>query len=81
SMFAMDPGTAGADEIRDAIGELTNMVGGNFKSILEGSCTLSIPSVIQGEHVNVSNPGCETISRTVFNCGDKPLSVIVQKKG
>ena len=34
------------DEIEDAFGELTNMVGGNFKTLLEGDCRLSVPSVM-----------------------------------
>lgn len=35
-------------DIRDALGELTNMVGGNLKSVLPPGVALSIPSVVAG---------------------------------
>jgi CheY-specific phosphatase CheX len=46
AMFGKPPEQADAEEIRDAIGELTNMVGGNFKTILKGECRLSVPSIV-----------------------------------
>lgn len=40
---------SGSDEdVRDALGELTNMVGGNLKSVLPPGVALSIPSVVAG---------------------------------
>ena len=39
------------DEVRDALGELTNMVGGNIKALLPGPSRLSIPEVASGEKV------------------------------
>lgn len=40
---------ARADEdVRDALGELANMVGGNLKSVLPSGVALSIPSVVAG---------------------------------
>jgi hypothetical protein len=44
-MFGKEPPEADQGEIRDALGELTNMVGGNFKTLLKGDCKLSVPSV------------------------------------
>lgn len=35
-------------DVRDALGELTNMVGGNLKSVLPPGVALSIPSVVAG---------------------------------
>ena len=46
AMFGKRPNEAEPDEIRDALGELTNMVGGNFKTLLEGDCRLSVPNVM-----------------------------------
>lgn len=46
TMFGKSPGDAEPDEIRDALGELTNMVGGNFKTLLKGDCRLSVPKVL-----------------------------------
>ena len=36
------------EDVRDAIGELANMVAGNLKSVLPGGVCLSMPSVIDG---------------------------------
>ena len=52
-------GTAGsnASTVRDALGELTNMIAGNFKakiSNLADSCVLSVPTVITGEDYSMS---------------------------
>lgn len=51
---------SGDDDINDAIGEVTNMIAGNVKSLLSsatGSCSLSIPSIARG-----GNMAVETIS-------------------
>jgi chemotaxis protein CheX len=46
AMFGKSPNQADAGEIRDALGELTNMVGGNYKTLLKGDCKLSVPNVV-----------------------------------
>ncbi len=51
AMFALDAGAVGKDEARDAIGELTNMIGGHVKSMVASPSQLALPSVIPGgEH-------------------------------
>jgi len=46
AMFGKAAAETEPDEIKDAFGELTNMVGGNFKTLLEGDCRLSVPNVV-----------------------------------
>lgn len=46
AMFALGPAAASVGEVRDAVGELTNMVGGNIKTLLKGDCRLSLPAVV-----------------------------------
>ena len=46
AMFGKEPGETEPDEIKDALCELTNMVGGNFKTLLKGECRLSVPNVM-----------------------------------
>ncbi len=46
AMFGKTPAETEPEEINDAFGELTNMVGGNFKTLLEGDCRLSVPNVV-----------------------------------
>jgi chemotaxis protein CheX len=46
---ASSPSTA-----RDAIGELCNMVAGNFKAKISTHCMLSVPTVISGESYSLN---------------------------
>jgi chemotaxis protein CheX len=46
AMFGKLPKDANPEEIRDALGELANMVGGNFKTALKGDCRLSVPTAV-----------------------------------
>lgn len=36
------------DDVRDAMGEVTNMIAGNLKSLLPSGTALSMPSVVEG---------------------------------
>lgn len=45
AMFGMAQDEVSCEEVRDAVGELINVVGGNIKSILPGPTELSLPSV------------------------------------
>lgn len=50
-------GAAGEQDVLDVVAELTNMITGNLKSTLCDmgyNCTLSIPSVMQGDEISVS---------------------------
>lgn len=44
-MFAMETGELEEMDLRDALGEVANMIGGNVKGILCGEYTLSLPRV------------------------------------
>ncbi|MBF0492229.1 MAG: chemotaxis protein CheX [Deltaproteobacteria bacterium] len=74
AMFASAPGSATEDEVRDVLGELTNMVSGSFKSMLEGNCQLSLPSVLQG---NVVIPRTEQICHLMFETQKETFEVTV----
>lgn len=47
AMFGRSPAEIGEEEIRDSLGEMTNMVGGNVKSLLPAPSHLSLPRVVQ----------------------------------
>lgn len=79
AMFAADPGSLSADEVGDALGELTNMVGGNVKSLLPAPSKLSIPSVAAGEAITVRVPGAVLVDRVVLACAAGPVSISVWK--
>lgn len=48
-MIGVEQPTALNDDVRDALGELANMVGGNLKSVLPGGVGLSLPTVVWGQ--------------------------------
>jgi chemotaxis protein CheX len=79
AMFAADPGSLSDDEVCDALGELTNMVGGNIKSLLPAPSKLSIPSVAGGASYTVRVPGAVLLERVALVCAAGPLLISVWK--
>ncbi|MCW2600096.1 MAG: Uncharacterized protein JWM02_1925 [Frankiales bacterium] len=79
AMFAADPGSLAAEEISDALGELTNMIGGNIKSLLPAPSTLSIPSVATGDTYTVRVPGAVVIEHVALACGAGDLHISIWK--
>jgi chemotaxis protein CheX len=79
AMFAADPGTLSEDEVGDALGELTNMVGGNVKSLLPAPSSLSVPSIAVGSSCSVRVPGAVLLDRVVLVCAPGPLHISVWK--
>ncbi len=57
-MLGVDPDKVGS-ELADAMGEICNMVAGNFKNKISGlsdGCLLSTPTVITGSDYNLHSP-------------------------
>lgn len=79
AMFAADPGTLSPDEVSDALGELTNMVGGNVKSLLPAPSSLSVPSIAVGQSCSVRVPVAVLLDRVVLVCAPGPLHISVWK--
>lgn len=77
TMFGSGAGPAGDEEVRDALGEMANMVGGNFKSRLEPPVSLSLPAVTEGTAYRTFIPGSRLIAREDFACDGETLSVAV----
>ena len=77
AMFAADPGSLSSDEISDALGELTNMVGGNVKSRLPAPSRLSVPTIAVGEPGSVRIPGAVLLDRVVLLSDPGPLHISI----
>lgn len=74
TMFATDVDCLSEEEIRDAVGEIVNMVGGNLKGIVEGESSLSLPCV--GEASGETPFGSDFTGITVAHrCQGDPLIV------
>ena len=79
AMFGADPGSLSPDEVCDALGELTNMIGGNIKSLLPAPSTLSVPSVAEGDSYTVRVPGAVRVEHVLLACASGPLTVSIWK--
>jgi chemotaxis protein CheX len=77
AMFGMSVEELSKEEIDDALGEITNMTGGGIKSMLEGSCKLSLPTVIEGVGFTVKSPGAELSTELTFAAGGSWMVVRV----
>jgi chemotaxis protein CheX len=63
------------DDVRDAMGELANMIAGNLKPLLPHGVCLSMPSVVEGTDYLLSIcKGC-SVSRLAFDSAFGPFWV------
>ncbi len=60
--------TAMDDDVRDAMGELANIVGGNLKPLLPQGVELSMPSVVEGSNYSLRLCGENSFLRLPFVC-------------
>lgn len=74
TMFGVAPRLAGAAEIRDAMGELVNMTGGNVKALLPAVSTLALPTVEEHRGSAVL-PNADVVTQIGFTCEGRPLVV------
>lgn len=80
TMFGMDASQASVSDTRDAIGELTNMTGGNVKALLPEPCRLSLPTVSEGAEVTSHVHGGTNITTVAFECRGTPLVIRLHQK-
>jgi chemotaxis protein CheX len=73
--LSMDPPEAVTDEVRDVLGELANMIGGNIKSAVAAGLSLSMPSVTDGSDYGLRVYGSEVQDRLAFDSDDGPFWV------
>jgi chemotaxis protein CheX len=55
-------------DVRDALGEIANIVAGNVKALLPEPCHLSLPAVALGSDDTVSVPGTSPVASVPFTC-------------
>jgi chemotaxis protein CheX len=77
SMFGDSPDVAGPEQIQDALGELANITGGNFKSLLPEPCSLSLPKYGPAVLESIRSEGLDLLSQVGFLCDGYPFLVSV----
>ena len=75
--LSMDPPDTLDDVVRDVLGELANMIGGNLKCVLTPGIRLSMPSVVDGSDYSVRVVGAEVRERLAFQCAEGPFWITV----
>lgn len=65
------------DNVRDVLGELSNMIAGNLKSAMAPDAVLSMPEVIDGTDVSLRMYGSTAFTRQAFECEAGVFSVCV----
>jgi chemotaxis protein CheX len=74
--LSMDPPDTVDDMVRDVLGELANVIGGNLKCVLTQGIRLSMPSVVDGDY-SLRVCGVEFRERLSFQCAEGPFWVTV----
>jgi len=74
-MFHLTEKPPTLEDMQDAVGELTNMLGGNIKALYSGESHLSLPMVIEGSGYSVRVPSTHVLSRVEFMCEGYPAAV------
>jgi chemotaxis protein CheX len=73
-MFQVES-TPDLDDVRDALGEFANMLGGNVKALLPSPSQISLPAVAVGSDYELSVVGTSEVASVSFDCDGQPLSV------
>ena len=79
AMFDLPAEKLDDEDVADALGELTNMIGGNIKSLIPGPSRLSMPAVTVGDAPTVPMPRAVLLSTVSLVCEGLPLTVSVWK--
>jgi chemotaxis protein CheX len=81
-LLGVEAGGLSPNDIRDAAGELANMVGGSVKALLAPTSGLSLPSVVMGQNYEFSFPQGKVIQQASFTHDSGCLLIsVVQKDG
>jgi chemotaxis protein CheX len=65
-LMSIEPPTSVNDDVRDALGELANMIAGNLKAVLPFGVAISMPSVVEGNDYSLRVCGGNDVSRMTF---------------
>ncbi len=60
-------GPLSTDDVRDALGEIANMLGGNLKAILPPGVGISMPSVVAGSDFTLRGCGGRMLTRVTLD--------------
>jgi chemotaxis protein CheX len=74
-MFRSQPDQVTTGDARDALAELTNMIGGNLKALLPAPSRIGLPTVTKGNSARLRVCGDRILNQLVLRCQGQPVSV------
>lgn len=81
TMFEADAAAITTDELRDGLGELVNVLGGNLKALLAFPAQLSLPTVLTGGDDELSITGSTLVHAVWFDCeGETIIASVVEHR-
>jgi chemotaxis protein CheX len=75
--LSIDPPETVDDVVRDVLGEVANMIGGNLKCVLARGIRLSMPSVVDGTNYSVRVCGAQLREQLAFQSAEGPFWVTI----
>lgn len=79
TMYGLDEAEVVDKQVQDVIGEITNVLAGNIKSILPAPCSISLPCVAITDF-NLHHPGSEMLTAVNFDCEGLAFLVVMHYK-
>ncbi len=81
-LMSIEPPTSVNDDVRDALGELANMIAGNLKAVLPAGVAISMPSVVEGTDYSLRICGGNDVSRMTFSSevGDFRITLVEMRQ-
>ncbi len=80
-ILSTDPSDTVDDDVRDALGELANVIGGNMKCGMSTSAHLSMPTVVEGADYNIRVFRTRARERLTFQSSEGYFSVTIVVAG
>ncbi len=77
--LSMEPPAQVDDDVRDVLGELGNMIGGNLKCVLTSGIRISMPSVTDGDDQRLRICGSQVHDRLALQCAEGPFWITILK--
>jgi chemotaxis protein CheX len=80
AMFGLPARELQGEEIRDALGEMTNVIGGNVKTLLPEGCRISVPTVIRGRSYEIAFPQTRILGQLTYQSEERLLRVTLREQ-
>jgi len=79
TIYGLDQSDVNDQQIQDVIGEITNIIAGNIKSILPAPCSISLPSVAITDY-DLNHQDSETVTSVNFDSEGLSFLVVMFQK-